>query len=353
VAAGLIGLGGNAFAQEPVSLVPRIGVASTPSVAVRQQVPVTPKRATPPAPTIANRTITEPTGSARWNDFPVRQRIPLTRAAFDTSGYHLYNSAGISINVPFVNQDIHVMKFAVSPDNTTFFVNDGIAPVLYMPLNECLINTGVVGMRWYPFSAQFRPVQPVFLSIAPNYTEFISVNWYPNIVTYGGFYGTLPFAAGGVFRPTTGLTFYIGTQSYAGWSPLRDFLNSNPQPVVTRSRVWNARPRDYANRDPYNGDQNGNNGYVNDGYNRPYPTGGYVNPRGGFTFYGGGYGYPAGGYGYPGGGFGYPSGGFQFIPRGGVSMGTPGPPRQSNKRTDGKPDSGFGTGVGFLPHYYP
>lgn len=352
VTVGLVGLGGSAFAQEPVSLVPRIGVASTPSVAVKQtaksQVPVTQKRTTP-APIASTSEAT-----ARWNDFPVSRRVPLTRAAFDTKGYHLYNSSGVTINVPFANQDIHVMKFAVSPDNTTFFVNDGAAPVLYIPLNECLVNTGVTGMRWYPFSAQFRPVQPVFLSIAPSYTEFVSVNWYPNIVTYGGFYGTTPFAAGGVFRPTAGLTFYIGTQSYTGWSPLRDFLNSNPQPVASRPRVWTTRPRDYANRDSYSGVRNNNNGYVSGGYVggsyvSPYPNGGYVYPSGGFTYYGGGYGYPSGGFGFPGGGA-----GFQFIPRGGVSMGTPAPAKPSSGiDKDGKPDSGFGTGVGFLPHYYP
>lgn len=315
LAAGLVGISTAAFAQEPLNLVPSIGVASTPAVAPRES-PGSPQRDVTPVPARSVQV-----GTAQWSDFPVNRRISLTRAGFDQSGYHLTNTAGVTINVPFANQNLHVMKFAVSTDNTTFFVNDGTAPVLYIPVNSCLYNSNVSGIRWYPFSTQFRPARPVFLGVAPNYTEFVSINWYPNTITYGGYYGVTSFIDGGIFRPTAGLTFYIGTQSYGGWSPYRDYVLSNQRPSY-RPRGSGNRPRDYADNDRYNGNRNNNN-YGNSGYQNQ--NGGYNRPNNGYTFSIGGYGFTNGGYGFSSGGYGFSGGGYGY-PGGGASSGTSTPP---------------------------
>ncbi|MBC8138981.1 MAG: hypothetical protein H8F28_24155 [Fibrella sp.] len=304
--AGLTGIGGIGYAQEPLSLVPSIGVGSTPSVAV----PQTEDRTRRDAPATATAR------GARWNDFPVSKRVALTRATVDKGGYRLYNTTGATITVPFTNRDIHVMKFAVSPDSTTFFVNDGVAPILYLPQNGWLINSNVSGGRWYPFSPQFQPIQPVFLAIAPNYSEYATVIWYPNTITYGGYYGVTSYIDGGVFQPTSGVTFYIGTQSYNGWSPYRDYVLSIPRPAY-RPRVPANRPRDYPNDPRYNGGYNGAYGGYNGYGTNPYPS--QYNP---YNIPGNGYTYPSGGFGFPGGGYGYPGGGAS-------SSGMPGGPLPS------------------------
>ncbi|MBC7805571.1 MAG: hypothetical protein H7145_05415 [Akkermansiaceae bacterium] len=338
---GLTAIGGIASAQEPISLVPSIGVASTPSVASREQAPEPARRNATTVPVNTARI----TGYTKWNDVPVSKRVPLTRASFDKTGYRLYNTTGATINVPFANRDLHVMKFAISPDDTTFFVNDGVAPVLYLPQNGCLLNSNVSGLRWYPFSAQFHPVQPVFLAVAPSYSEFIGISWYPNTITYGGYYGVTSFIDGGVFQPTAGLTFYIGTQSYGGWSPYRDYVIANPR-RYSRPRVPVTRPQQYADDPTYNEARNGNSGYGPNAYPQQY--GGYYGPDNGYPFPGGGFGFPGGGFGYPG---------------GGASSGSPVPPQSptpnSNRvgpsfnrvgpsfnRVGPRLDNGFGYGFG-------
>lgn len=361
---GAAGLSSAAFAQERVSLVPSIGVASTPRVAVKQQ-PEPARRAA--ATTVTPSRSVTTAGVTRWNDIPASRRVLLTQASMDTGGYRLYDTSGATINVPFANQDLHVMKFAVSPDDTTFFVNDGYAPVLYLPVNGCVINDNVPGGRWYPFSARFRPVRPVFLAIAPNYSEYVALQWYPNTITFGGYYGVTSFIDGGVFQPTSGITFYIGTQSYLGWNPYRDYVNANNRRDL-RPRTNIRRPRDYARTDPFGRPRrddygNGNGGYRNDGYSYPDPYyGGYGRPDNNYPFPVGRGGYSGGGFGVPNGGFGFPGGGFGF-PGGGASSGTPAPPR-----TNGSPFNrvgpsfnragprindmfGSGPGFGFPPRY--
>ncbi len=317
--------GSSAFAQEPpLSLVPSIGVASTPSVAPREPVQQPPAAAANPAP--------RRKAAVSWNAVTPGTPVPLSRANFDNGGYQLFDTAGGSIRVPFANNDVHVMKFAVSPDNTTFFVNDGTAPVLHIPRDICLYNTAVPGARWYPFSARFSPVRPVFFGIAPSYSEYVQIGWLPNTITYGGFYGTMSYTDGGVFRATTGLTFYVGTQSFGGWSPYRDFAAATYQVEVNRPRASVRRPQDYPNNTVYHDgrtDFNGVYGVNTYGYGGyPYPNDGYreniyLNPYGGYTRSDSArvYTFPSGGFGFPGGGYGYPGGG--------ASSGTPGgaPPR--------------------------
>ena len=176
-----------------------------------------------------------------WAEIPQDQRVPLTRAAFDQGGYQLYDTAGETIVVPFANQNLYVMKFAVSPDDTMFFENTGGAPVLYVPENGYLQNATVSGAKWYPFSEKFHPAEPVFLGIAPSYPVFVDLGWYPHTILYGGYYGSTSFVEGGVFLPSIGLSFFIGGHPYYGYRGYRDYLYDHPAPY----RIG------YFNRDVY------------------------------------------------------------------------------------------------------
>jgi hypothetical protein len=166
----------------------------------------------------------------QWNEVPENQNVPLTRAVFDQGGYQLYDTAGETIVVPFANNNLYVMKFAVSPDGTTYFVNTGSAPILYIPRGGSLENAAVPGARWYPFSKEFHPAEPVFLGIAPSYTDFVGMGWYPDMVCYGGYYGYHPFIAGGLFLPTLGLAFFIGGHPYYGWGSYHHYYYYHSAP---------------------------------------------------------------------------------------------------------------------------
>jgi hypothetical protein len=184
------------------------------------------------APPVAN-SVPPPAGTDnvfQWTEIPANEQVPLTRAVFDQGGYQLYDTSGETVVVPFTNQNLYVMKFAVSPNNTLYFINESGTPVLYVPRNGYLENASVPGAKWYPFSEQFAPTQPVYLGVAPSYTEFVDVGWYPNTVIYGGYYCSTPFIAGVIFRPTLGLTFIIGGHPYYGWHDYHHYVVVHPAP---------------------------------------------------------------------------------------------------------------------------
>ncbi len=181
-----------------------------------------------------------------WAEVPQNQQVPIRRAVFDQGGYQLYDSAGETIVVPFANQNLYVMKFALSNNGDTYFVNTGDAPVLYLPQGGSLENASVPGARWYPFPRDFHPAQPVFLGIAPSYPEFIDMGWYPDMYAYGGYYGHRAFVSGGIFLPTIGLEFVIGGRSYDGWRPYHHYYDYHPAPyrvTIVNNNIYHASNR--------------------------------------------------------------------------------------------------------------
>jgi hypothetical protein len=184
-----------------------------------------------------------------WQEIPANQQVPLTRAAFDQGGYQLYDQAGETIIVPFTNQNLYVMKFAESPNGKLYFVNEGDYPVLYVPKNGSLENATVAGAHWYPFGQDFHPTEPVFLGIAPSWSDYVSMGWYPDMAYYGGYWGRTSFLAGGLFLPSIGLFFDFGGHPYYGWNGYHHYFANHPdfhhtgyyRPDFYR---WAARPRD-------------------------------------------------------------------------------------------------------------
>jgi len=209
VAAGLSLAAGTAFADDPTSMAP-------------------PVQGSVSAGFNGNGTNTAADSVFNWKEIPANQEVPLTRASFDQGGYQLYDTVGETIVVPFTSENLYVMKFATSPNGKLYFVNEGGYPVLYIPRGGYLENATVSGARWYPFGEDFHPAEPVFLGIAPSYDEFINLGWYSDTHCYGGFYGNTSFIEGGVFLPTAGLFFEVGSRPYYGWDGYHHYYEDHP-----------------------------------------------------------------------------------------------------------------------------
>ena len=176
-----------------------------------------------------------------WTAVPRDQQIPITRGTFDAGGYQLFTADGDTLVIPFVNQNLYVMKFAVSNTGSMYFVNAGAAPVLYVPQDGYLDNASTPGARWFPFSESFHPADPVFVGIAPSWDEYASMGWYPGMHYYGGYWGADSYFAGGLFVASVGLYFVIGGHRYHDWGHYHDYYRGHPG--------W--RRMDYDHRDRY------------------------------------------------------------------------------------------------------
>ena len=192
----------------------------------------------------------------KWTEVPQNQQVTITRAVFDRGGYQLYDNVGETIVVPFTDQNLYVMKFGRSTNGHMYFVNDGSTPVLYVPKDGYLENATVSGAHWYPFPKDFHSAQPVYLGIAPSYSAFIGMGWYPGMNCWGGYYSNSAFVSGAVFLPTLGLFFEIGGHPYYGWGSYHSYFLGHPAPyhVAFFHRDfyhWANRP--YSSLRPFHG----------------------------------------------------------------------------------------------------
>jgi hypothetical protein len=177
-----------------------------------------------------------------WQEIPVNQNVPITRGIFDQGGYQLFDKAGETIVVPFTDNNLYVMKFALSDDGTTYFVNSGTAPILYLPENGYLENASASGARWYPFTPRWHPATPVFLGIAPSWHDYVVMGWYPSMIAYGGYWSNGPFISVGAVFPAFGLFFQIGGAHYDGWAPYWGYARTHPAPyqmTIVNQNVYN------------------------------------------------------------------------------------------------------------------
>ena len=213
-AVGLLLLTSAAYADDPYSMAPPVESETSQSVDDQQ------------VSSAADKVF-------NWAEVPEDQQVPITRAVFDQGGYQLYDDVGETIVVPFTNQNLYVMKFARSETGRFYFVNEGNVPVLYVPENGYLDNASVAGAHWYPFSEEFHPSHPVFLGIAPSWTSFVSMGWYPGMYCRGGYWGEDSFISGGVFLPSIGLFFQIGGHHYDGWDHYHRYYDDHPAPYHT------------------------------------------------------------------------------------------------------------------------
>ena len=168
-----------------------------------------------------------------WSQVPSNQQVDIQRATFDKGGYVLYDTSGDTIVIPFVNNNLYVMKFARSDNGDMYFVNDGTSPILYVPVGGYLENATVPGAHWCPITDDFQPDQPVYMGIAPSWNDYVSMGWYPDFVCNGGYYCDVAYGAGDFF-PCDGFGFVIGGFSCSGWNDYRSYCIDNRPPFRTR-----------------------------------------------------------------------------------------------------------------------
>jgi len=174
-----------------------------------------------------------------WTQVPVNQNVPVVRAVFDQQGYQIYDQAGDTIEVPFANQNMYVMKFGQSNNGQEYFINDGTAPTLYIPQGGYVENASAQGARWYPFPQNYAYSQPVYMGLAPTWADFTGMGWYPGMAYYGGYWGYRPWAPGLFYTPMVGLNFNIGGRPYYGWDTYHSYYRSNPANRVTLRPTYN------------------------------------------------------------------------------------------------------------------
>jgi hypothetical protein len=260
------------------------GTAMAPPVTSDDAPPVDDTTGTPSASTVFN-----------WQEVPVNQQVPIQRAVFDKGGYQLFDTVGETIVVKYKNDNLYVMKFAVSQNDSMYFVNTGTSPVLYVPEGGYLENATVDGARWYPFTQDFQPATPVFLGCAPSWDDYCNIGWYPDMYCYGGYYCDEPFGVG-LFGPTFGLDIVFGGHRFGGWGAYIGFCGDYPAPFAIG----------FFDEPVY--------GYIGRGYWGGRSFRGFVGPGGHARGFGGAFGHGFGG-GYSGGrgfGGGYGSSGHVF-----------------------------------------
>ena len=177
-----------------------------------------------------------PQGSAgvyQWQDVPVNQQVPISRAVFDQGGYQIFALSGETIVVPFANQNLYVMKFGQTSGNP-YFVNEGNAPVLYLGPGGFLENASAQGARWYPFSQGYAYSQPVYVGLAPTWSDYVGMGWYPGMHYYGGLWGISPFHP--VWMP--GFYINIGGTRYNSYRSYRTYYTTHNNYVPLRT-VYN------------------------------------------------------------------------------------------------------------------
>ena len=174
----------------------------------------------------------------QWQDVPKGQEIAITRAVFDQGGYQLYASTGETIVVPFANQNMYVMKFGKSQNGGMYFVNDGSTPTLYVPNGAGLENAAAQGAKWYPFPQNYNYTRPVYMGLAPTWSDYVAMSWYPGMLYYGGYFGYRPWVPGLMYSPMVGLNINIGGRPYYGWNSYTTYYRSNPIGRVG----WSSRP---------------------------------------------------------------------------------------------------------------
>jgi len=179
------------------------------------------------APPTTPVTISQAAGQGQvynWTDVPVGQQVPIQRAVFDQGGYQLYSEQG-TIVVPFVNQNLYVMKFGQSASGSMYFVNNGQVPTLYIPAGGFLDNAAQPGAHWYPFPQNYAYTQPVYVGLAPSWSAFSGMGWYPGMSYYGGYWGNSPYS---LIGPMIGLHFLIGGSPYYGWNSYHSYYSGHP-----------------------------------------------------------------------------------------------------------------------------
>ena len=212
-----------------------LGLATVGLAGCMQPRPVT--MAPPVAPPPPAMTAPGSGEAYNYKDVPSGQQVPITRAVFDQGGYQLYAASGETIIVPFENQNMYVMKFGRTSGDM-YFVNDANVPTLYVRAGEGLQNAAAQGAIWYPFPQNYAYTRPMYVGIAPSWSAYTGMGWYPGMHYYGGYSSYNPWVSGAVFGAMAGMMINVGGRPYYGWNSYSNYYRSNPvnRVLVTSNR---------------------------------------------------------------------------------------------------------------------
>lgn len=216
--------------QQPVTMAPPMQNGG-----YAQQGYPPPNNGYPPQGNYANNggsNIQQPGGQNvwQWQDVPVNRQVGVVRVTFDQGGYQIFADTGETIVVPFVNNNLYAMKFGRT-GGQPYFVNDGNAPTLYLRPTDFLENAAAQNARWYPLPQDFSYSSPVYVSVAPTWTDYVAMGWYPGMHYYGGMWGYSPYAH---FSWMPGFYVNIGGTRYRSYNTYINYYQSNPGYVRTR-----------------------------------------------------------------------------------------------------------------------
>jgi hypothetical protein len=166
-----------------------------------------------------------PTGGVfQWQDVPANQEVPVMRATFDQGGYQIFAQSGETIVVPFVNNNLYVMKFGRT-NSQSFFRNENGVPTLYLRPGEGLENASAQGARWYPIPQDYGYSQPMYVALAPTWNDYANMGWYPGMTYYGGMWGYSPYSH---FSWMPGFYINIGGRRYTDYNNYYSYYRSTP-----------------------------------------------------------------------------------------------------------------------------
>ena len=162
-------------------------------------------------------------GVYNWQDVPVNKQVGIVRAQFDQGGYQMVAGTGETIVVPFVNQNLYVMRFGRSSAQT-YFVNENGVPTLYLAPGAGLANASAQGALWYPIPNDFNYSQPMYVGMAANWNDYVGMGWYPGMAVYGGMWGYNPYH----YSWMPGFMINIGGARYTTWGGYTSYYSSHP-----------------------------------------------------------------------------------------------------------------------------
>jgi hypothetical protein len=173
-------------------------------------------------------------GVYQWQDVPANQQVPIVRATFDQGGYQIFAQSGETIVVPFVNNNLYVMKFGRS-NGANYFVNENGVPTLYLAPGQGLANASAQGAMWYPIPQNYAYSAPMYVALAPSWAEYTNMGWYPGMMYYGGLWGYSPYSH---FSWMPGFYISVGGRRYSDYVGYHSYYTSTPGYVRT-SVVYN------------------------------------------------------------------------------------------------------------------
>ncbi|HEX5324830.1 MAG TPA: hypothetical protein VFW40_13665 [Capsulimonadaceae bacterium] len=163
-----------------------------------------------------------------WFDVPQNRQVEVERATFDTEGFKLIDKSNETILVPFPKNNPYVMQFAQTARHHMYFVNKGNGPIFYLPSDSYMSYAPKPDARWYPFTKDFHPVDPVYEGLAPTWGALISMTWYPQMIFKGGYWSSKPIGHGVSVAPTPGLLFNIDGHIYTDWAGFMSYSMVHP-----------------------------------------------------------------------------------------------------------------------------